>query len=297
MIKELIILAGPTAIGKTTAGINIALNLGTEIISADSRQIFKEMTIGTAVPDSDQLRQVKHHFIQTKSIHEPYNASCYEVDVLELLENLFKKYDKVLMVGGSGLYIDAVRYGIDDLPNADHELRARLQKQLDEEGIESLRNDLRLLDPLSYKKVDLKNPKRVQKALEISIQTGKPYSSFLTSPKKNRPFQVRIACMNTEREKLYKRINQRVIGMIHQGLIEEVRSLLPNRNLNALKTVGYKEIFSYFEGDLSLEEAIEKIQANTRKYARKQLTWFKKYEDCQWFEAGDTENILAWIKT
>jgi tRNA dimethylallyltransferase len=297
MNKELIVLMGPTAIGKTMAGIEIAKNLGTEIISADSRQIYKEMSIGTAVPDKDQLQEVKHYFIQTRSIHETYNASNFETDVLELLENLFKKHDKVLMVGGSGLYIDAALNGIDDLPDADPELRAGLQKQLDEEGIESLRNDLRLLDPVSYKKIDLRNPKRVQKALEVSIQTGKPYSSFLTSPRKNRSFKVRMACINTDREELYHRINLRVLEMIQKGLIEEVKSLLPQRNLNALKTVGYKELFSYFDGDISREKAIEKIQANTRKYARKQLTWFKKYKECQWFGKKETENILKWIDT
>jgi tRNA dimethylallyltransferase len=297
MNKELIVLMGPTAIGKTMAGIEIAKNLGTEIISADSRQIYKEMSIGTAVPDKDQLQEVKHYFIQTRSIHETYNASNFETDVLELLENLFKKHDKVLMVGGSGLYIDAALNGIDDLPDADPELRAGLQKQLDEEGIESLRNDLRLLDPVSYKKIDLRNPKRVQKALEVSIQTGKPYSSFLSSPRKNRSFKVRMACINTDREELYHRINLRVLEMIQKGLIEEVKSLLPQRNLNALKTVGYKELFSYFDGDISREKAIEKIQANTRKYARKQLTWFKKYKECQWFGKKETENILKWIDT
>jgi tRNA dimethylallyltransferase len=297
MNKELIVLMGPTAIGKTMAGIEIAKNLGTEIISADSRQIYKEMSIGTAVPDKDQLQEVKHYFIQTRSIHETYNASNFEMDVLELLENLFKKHDKVLMVGGSGLYIDAALNGIDDLPDADPELRAGLQKQLNEEGIESLRNDLRLLDPVSYKKIDLRNPKRVQKALEVSIQTGKPYSSFLSSPRKNRSFKVRMACINTDREELYHRINLRVLEMIQKGLIEEVKSLLPQRNLNALKTVGYKELFSYFDGDISREKAIEKIQANTRKYARKQLTWFKKYKECQWFGKKETENILKWIDT
>jgi tRNA dimethylallyltransferase len=297
MNKELIVLMGPTAIGKTMAGIEIAKNLGTEIISADSRQIYKEMSIGTAVPDKDQLQEVKHYFIQTRSIHETYNASNFETDVLELLENLFKKHDKVLMVGGSGLYIDAALNGIDDLPDADPELRAGLQKQLNEEGIESLRNDLRLLDPVSYKKIDLRNPKRVQKALEVSIQTGKPYSSFLSSPRKNRSFKVRMACINTDREELYHRINLRVLEMIQKGLIEEVKSLLPQRNLNALKTVGYKELFSYFDGDISREKAIEKIQAKTRKYARKQLTWFKKYKECQWFGKKETENILKWIDT
>lgn len=294
MSKELIIIAGPTGIGKTKLGIILAERFNTEIVSADSRQIYKEMETGTAVPGKEDLKRVPHHFIQNKSIYDYYNASMYENEVLELLETLFLEHEKVVMVGGSGLYIDAVRSGIDELPGIDMDVRNKLFRQLEEEGLESLCRELEKLDPVSYAKIDLKNPKRVQKALEISIMTGKPYSSFLSSVKKNRDFKTKLIALDMDRKDLYERINTRVLEMIENGLVGEVESLIPNRHNNALNTVGYKEIFEYFDNSLTLEEAIEKIQANTRKYARKQLTWFRKDKEYNWFHPDDLDNILKY---
>jgi tRNA dimethylallyltransferase len=255
------------------------------------------MNIGTAVPSASDLARVKHHFIQVKSIRDYYNASMYENEVLDCLDELFRKYDKVIMSGGSGLYIDAVRFGIDDLPEIDPEVRSRIQKQLDEEGIESLRHDLRRLDPESYRSVDLKNPKRIQKALEISIITGKPYSSFLTAPKKQRGFTMKLIALNKPREELYDQINRRVLKMTENGLQAEARRLYPFRENTALNTVGYREMFEYFDGKTSLDEAVSKIQSNTRKYARKQLTWFKKDPGWHWFHPDDREKIIHFAET
>ncbi len=295
MNKELIVIAGPTAVGKTSLSVDIAEKTATEIISCDSRQIYREMTIGTAVPSPEFLTRVKHHFVQTISIHDTYNASKYENDVITLLGSLFRKYDKVIMTGGSGLYIDTVRFGIDDLPEMDPDIRARIQKQYDEEGLESLRHALKKLDPETYAKIDLRNPKRIQKAIEITLITGKPYSSFLTTPRKKRDFGFKLIALNRERGELYDNINRRVYDMMHRGLEDEARRLYAFRKNNALNTVGYKELFDHFEGKTSLEEAITRIQSNTRRYARKQLTWFKKDEDWHWFHAGQEEQILDFI--
>lgn len=291
----MIVIAGPTGIGKTALGIELARNLKTEIISADSRQIYREMSIGTAVPSKKQLAAIPHHFIQNKSIHDYYNASKYENEVLDLLEILFHKYPKILLVGGSGMYIDAVRNGIDDLPEIDMNLRNKLFKQLEEEGLESLRKQLKLLDPESYGKIDLKNPKRVQKALEISLMTGKPYSSFLGIPKKARDFNFKLVALDMNREELYTKINRRVLDMIEAGFVDEAEGLQKFRDNNALNTVGYKEIFNYLDGKFSLEEAIGKIQDNTRKYARKQLTWFRKNKEYTWFNPEDIDGIMKFI--
>ncbi len=296
MSKELIIIAGPTAIGKTGLSVELAEENKTEIISCDSRQMYKEMTVGTAVPSQELLERVSHHFIQVKSIREYYNASRYENDVLSLLDRLFKTYDKVIMTGGSGLYIDAVRFGIDELPEMDDEVRQQIQRQYEEEGIESLRHDLRKLDPLSYERIDLKNPKRIQKALEITLITGKPYSSFLTAPKKKRDFSFRLIALDRPREELYRNINHRVHEMISRGLTDEARRLYPYRQYNALNTVGYRELFDHFEGKMTLEEAITRIQANTRKYARKQLTWLKKDPDWQWFHPEEKDKIRTFAR-
>jgi tRNA dimethylallyltransferase len=295
MNNELIILAGPTAIGKTAAGIELAKALGTEIISADSRQMYKEMSVGTAVPSEEERKGIPHHFIQNLSIHDDYNASRYENDVILLLDRLFARYPKVLMVGGSGLYIDAVRFGIDDLPVMDPELREHLKLRFREEGIESMRRELKQLDPVSYSRIDLKNPKRIQKAIEISLLTGKPYSEHLTRPRKPRNFRIRLLALNMERNELYRRINSRVISMIQNGLEEEARRLFPLRHLNALNTVGYKEMFDYFNGRMSRSEAIVKIQDNTRKYARKQLTWFRKDPEYTWFHPDDLKKTEKFI--
>lgn len=296
MKKILVVLAGPTAVGKTSCGIEVAAHFGTEIISADSRQIYLETTIGTAVPSPLELARIKHHFIQTISVKESYNASMYEFQVLERLEALFQKHDLVLMVGGSGLYIDAVCQGIDELPQVDPKLRKALQERLRKEGLEVLTRQLQELDPVSYEKVDLLNHMRVLKALEISIQTGKPYSSFLSEPKKERPFHILRIALDMEREVLYQRINSRVDQMMEAGLLEEALKVQHLRGYTAMKTVGYRELFQVLDGKLSLEEGVDLIKRNTRKFARKQLTWFRKEERYQWFEPGDCRELIEWIE-
>lgn len=295
MQKNLIVLTGPTGIGKTATSIELADNLKTEIISADSRQMFKELKIGTAVPSDQELAKVKHHFIQTISIHENYNASRYENETLTLLSSLFKKYNSVLLVGGSMMYIDAVCNGIDIMPDVDIQLRNSLKDQLDKEGLESLRFQLKKLDPEYYFKVDLKNPNRIIHALEISIMTGKPYSSFRSNKKKKRPFSIIKIGLNCDRDVLHHRINTRVDQMIDGGLEEEVRSLHHLKHLNSLNTVGYREFFSYFNNEVSLNETIELIKRNSRRYARKQLTWFRRDSEMKWFEPGQTSEILSYI--
>ena len=296
MKKTLLVLAGPTAVGKTSCGIHIARHFHTEIISADSRQIYQECTIGTAVPTTEELAQVKHHFIQVVPVSEPYNASMFEFQVLEKLELLFEKHDLLLMVGGSGLYIDAVCHGIDDLPAVDPSLRKQLLLRYENEGLGALTFVLRKLDPVSYKQVDLKNHMRVLKALEVSIQTGKPYSSFLSAEKKERPFKILRIALDMERQLLYERINKRVELMMGAGLLEEVKQLEHLREYTAMKTVGYRELFRHLDGELSLDEAVDLIQRNTRKFARKQLTWFRKENRYQWFSPDDGPEMLRWIE-
>jgi tRNA dimethylallyltransferase len=295
MEKTLVVLAGPTAIGKTAVGIRLATRIGAEIISADSRQIYRETTIGTAVPSKEELSAVRHHFIQEVSLRDPYNASRYESEVLERLETLFRERDLMMMVGGSGLYIDAVCHGIDDLPGHDPQLRESLHRQLREEGLAPLAARLMELDPESHARVDLQNPMRVLKALEVSIQTGKPYSSFLSRTPKQRPFRILRMALDMDRGDLYGRINSRVDRMMADGLLEEVRSLESYRGLTAMKTVGYRELFAYLEGKTSLEEAVGLIKGNTRKFARKQLTWFRKGGRYTWFHPDRPEEMLRWI--
>jgi len=296
MKKTLVVLAGPTAVGKTSCGIDLAKHFHTEIISADSRQIYRETTIGTAVPSPEQLAQVKHHFIQTVSVEEPYNASSFEIQVLQKLDHLFKVYDLVLMVGGSGLYIDAVCHGIDDLPETDPGIRADLLDRYEKEGLEPLTHELKRLDPVSYGRVDLQNHMRVLKALEISIQSGKPYSSFLSATKKERPFDILRVALDLEREELYNRINRRAGLMMEAGLLEEVRQLQHLRGYSAMKTVGYRELFRVLDGELSLSEGVDLIKRNTRKFARKQITWFRKESRYQWFSPLQTHEIAEWIE-
>jgi tRNA dimethylallyltransferase len=292
----LLVIAGPTAVGKTKLSIEVAKHFNTEIVSADSRQIFKEMNIGTAVPDKNELSQIKHHFIQVKSIRENFNASKFEFEALKLLEKLFKTHHIVLLTGGSGLYIDAVCKGIDEFPETDQRLRNELLRKLETEGIESLRKELKFLDPVSYSELDLKNPKRIQKAIEISLMTGKPYSSFLTGSAKKRPFRIIKTGLNMSREKLYERINHRSLEMFDNGLEEEARGLYPLRQYNSLNTVGYRELFDYFDGKISREEAKEKIQANTRKYARKQITWFRKNNEYTWFDPENKNGLIQFVE-
>ena len=294
--KILIIISGPTAVGKTAVAVAVARHFGSEIVSADSRQIYREMRIGTAVPSPQELAAVKHHFIQTKSISDYYNAFMYETEVLDLLPQLFRRMNPVVMAGGSGLYIDAVCYGIDDIPTVDPAVRQQMKEFYEREGLEGLQRRLREVDPDYYTQVDLHNPKRLLKALEISVQSGRPYSSFLTRTRKERPFRILKAGLDLPREELYDRINRRVLQMMEEGLVEEARTLLPHRRVNALNTVGYKEIFEHLEGKLTLDEAVERIQANTRKYARKQLTWFRKDPEIRWFRPEESGKIIEWIE-
>jgi tRNA dimethylallyltransferase len=296
MHKYLIVLTGPTGIGKTGIGIKIAQHFKTEIVSSDSRQIFKELIIGTAVPEVEELALVKHHFIQTQSINENYNASRYETEALDVIDSLLKKHNLVLLVGGSMLYIDAVCNGIDIMPDADPEIRKSLKYKLEKEGIESLRIQLKKLDPEHYKIVDLKNPNRLIHALEISILTGKPFSSFLTNPRKARPFSIIKIGLNCDRAELHRKINIRVDKMIATGLETEARNLYSQKHLNALNTVGYRELFEYFDNIISREKAIELIKRNTRRYARKQLTWFRNDTEMNWFEPSQTSEIITFIE-
>jgi len=296
MKNSLIVVLGPTASGKTELGVKLAEKLNTEIISADSRQIYKELKIGSAPPDADQLNRIKHHFVGHKSIHDYFNASMFEMDVLSILPGLFEKYDEALLVGGSGMYIDAVCSGIDDIPTVDPLIRQKLQEQYQNEGIESLRIQLKMLDPKYYDMVDLRNPNRILKGLEISIMTSKPYSSFLTRKKKSRDFSILKIGINLNRDELYVRINKRVDQMMDQGLLEEARNLYPLKELNALNTVGYKELFSYFDGSISLVEAVELIKRNTRRFAKRQVTWFQRDSEITWFNPKKENEILEFVK-
>ncbi len=295
--KTLIVIVGPTGIGKTDLSIFLAQKLATEIISADSRQFFRELKIGTAVPDDEQLQEVKHHFIGNKSIQEYYNASSFEFEVIDLLKKLFKTKNQVIMVGGSGMYVDAVCKGIDDLPEIDMEIRKQLIKKLETEGIESLRFELKRLDPDYYAVADLKNPKRLLKALEITLQTGQPYSTFRTQSIKKRDFKILKIGLNIEREKLYERIEERVDKMIENGLVDEAQLFLPFKHLNSLNTVGYKELFPYMEGAYPLERAVELIKRNSRRYAKRQLSWFNRDKEINWFRPNEREKILEFINS
>ncbi len=291
----LVILLGPTGVGKTALSIRIASHFHTEIISCDSRQLYREMSIGTAVPEQSHLDQIPHHFIKSNSIREPFNAARFETEVLELLESLFVSHPLVVMTGGSMLYIDAVCNGIDDLPNIDPELRLTLVARMKQDGIERLRAELKLLDPDYHREVDLQNPVRIIHALEVCYTTGKTFSSQRTKTSKDRNFHILKIGLNRDRTELYDRINHRVDEMMQSGLEAEVRSLLPYRELNTLHTVGYRELFDHFDGLCSLVEAVEKIKANSRKYARKQLTWFRKDQNIQWFHPDQGEEIMKLI--
>jgi tRNA dimethylallyltransferase len=289
--KRLIIITGPTAIGKTRVAIEVAKRLHTEIISCDSRQMYREMRIGTAVPGESELAAVSHHFIGNLSIHDYYNVSMFEQECLLLLENLFRKYSAVVMTGGSGLYIDALCNGIDDFPTVDGEIRKTVTENYAKEGIEYLRQQLKDLDPVHYAKVDLHNPKRMMKAIEVSLQTGRPYSSFLTSQSRVRPFKITKIVLNRPREELFDNINRRTDRMMEAGLLEEARALYPFRHQNALNTVGYKELFACMDGLSDLDTAVELIRRNTRRYAKRQLTWFARDRDCLWIHPDHIDEI------
>jgi len=282
--QTLLVILGPTASGKTDLAINAAKWLDTEIISADSRQFYRELNIGTAKPTPDQIASVKHHLIGQISIHDRYNISDFENDVLSLLEKLFQKHDVVVMCGGSGLYIDAVCNGIDDQPEHDPAIRQQLDQEYRTNGIVYLQNELHRLDPDYYRQVDISNPHRLMRALEVCHMTGKPYSSFRTGLKKSRPFKIVKFGIDVPREELIKRINARTDAMISAGLIDEARENLVNRHLNSLNTVGYKEMFDFLDGKCSLEEAVEKIKVNTRRYAKRQMTWFRKDVEIKWIK-------------
>lgn len=302
----LIVITGPTGVGKTELCLSIAERLGTEIINADSRQIYREIPIGTAAPTAEQMERVRHHFVATKSITDYYSAAMYEQDVMALLEKW--QGDTALLCGGSMMYIDAVCKGIDDIPTIRDDIRVEMKRRLELEGLETLTEELKRLDYEYWELVDKNNPRRVIHALEICHQTGKPYSTFRTGEKKKRPFDIikigltrsHIAKVKRgqtiyDHSELYERINQRVLSMVEDGLVDEARQMMCHRSENALNTVGYKEMFSYFDGAFPLEEAIRQIQSHTREYARKQLTWYKKDTEMTWFHPDDTEEIYEHI--
>lgn len=294
--KTLIVLVGPTGVGKTETSLVLADTLHAPIINADSRQIYKGMGIGTAAPTPEEQARVEHHFVQFLNPGEYYSAAQFELDVMARLETLFQSHDYVLLSGGSMMYIDAVCKGIDDIPTVDAETRKMMLERYEAEGLERLCSELRVLDPEYYQVVDLKNPKRVIHALEICYMTGKTYTSFRTNTRKERPFRIVKIGLKREREILYNRINRRVTQMLEMGLEQEVRSLMPYRNTNALNTVGYKEMFAYFDGAMTLEQAADKIRQNSRIYSRKQMTWFKRDEEIKWFEPGQMSEIMNYIE-
>ena len=293
--KTLIIITGPTGVGKTEATLRIAEHFNVPVINADSRQIFSEIPIGTAAPTAQQQRRVPHYFVGNYHLEDYYSASLYEQDVLNLINSQDTSIS--LLSGGSMMYIDAVCKGIDDIPTIRPEIREEMMRRLELEGLEEMCNLLRKLDPEHWEIVDRKNPRRVLHALEICIQTGKTYTSFRSNTTKERPFNIIKIGLNRDRNKLYDRINQRVLNMIDEGMIKEALRVYPKRTLNSLNTVGYKEMFEYLDGLTTLDEAIFKIQSNTRKYARKQLTWYKKDDNLQWFNPDNVEEILKYIST
>ena len=291
--KYVISVVGTTAIGKTALGIQLAKHFNAEIISADSRQFFKEMKIGTAVPDDDELKAVKHHFIQNLSIYDNYSVGDFEKDALEIISELHKNNDIVILLGGSGLYIDAVLKGLDYFPKVSPEIRVELKKSLENNGITYLQNQLKELDTLAFKTIAIDNPQRLIRALEICIGSGKPYSSFLNKKKGNRNFTPIKIGLTADRKIIYDRINKRVDLMVDAGLIDEAKKLYPNKELNALQTVGYRELFNYFDGNFTLDFAISEIKKNTRRFAKRQETWFKRDTKIHWFDYK--EDILKII--
>lgn len=296
-MDTLIIVLGPTGVGKSDISIQLAKHYHSEIVSADSRQFFRELSIGTAVPSSEDLKIVPHHFIQNKSIHDYYNVSEYETEALHLINNLFVKVNPVILTGGSMLYVDTVCNGIDDIPTVDPEIRDDVIRWYEQNGIEALRQRLLEIDPEYYQIVDLNNPKRLLHAVEIHQMTGLPLTSFRKKTIKERPFRIIKIGINQDRKVLYERINQRVLKMMDAGLLEEAKTVYPYRKLNSLNTVGYKELFSYLDGECTLDEAIDLIQRNTRKYARKQLTWFRRDEKIEWFEPEQIQEIIEFVES
>lgn len=296
-MKNLIVITGPTGVGKTELCLRLADFFNVPIINADSRQIFAEIPIGTAAPTIKQQERTKHYFVGTHKLTDYYSASLYEQDVIQLLDKLFEDSDIAILTGGSMMYIDAVCNGIDDIPTVDENTRETMKRRLATEGLPALVEELKQLDPEHWNIVDRNNPRRVVHALEICHMTGKTYTSFRKNEKKKRPFNTIKIGLTLPREMLYNRINARVIDMINNGFVEEAKKVYPLRGLNSLNTVGYKELFDYFDGNISLDDAIFKIQSNTRRYARKQLTWYKKDENMKWFEPNNVEEILKYIGT
>lgn len=296
MDKYLIVLAGPTASGKTMTAIKIALALNTEIISADSRQFYKELSIGTAAPTALELSTVKHYLVHHLSIFDKYDVSDYEHDVISLTNQLFKKHNAIVLTGGSGMFIDAVCDGLDDIPDINDETRKKISDLLQDHGITCLQELVSQYDPEYYSIVDKNNPRRLQRALEVYFQTGIPYSSFRKKQKKKRDFKILRYALLWDRDALIERINKRVDIMMHDGLLDEVRTVYPYRELNSLNTVGYKELFDFLDGKCSLEDATDRIKINTRQYAKRQMTWFRKNDEYKWFAIEETDDIISSIK-
>jgi tRNA dimethylallyltransferase len=301
-MKYLITIVGPTAIGKTALSIDLANHYNCEIISCDSRQFFKEMTIGTAVPNKEELASAKHHFIQNKSIFDTYTVGDFEKEALNKIEKLFLNNDYVVLVGGSGLYVDAILKGFDEFPTIDPSIRKNVNSNYENLGIEYLQQQLETLDPLYFQKITsenpqtLQNPQRMMRFVEVCLGTGKPYSSFLNQKKNNRNFTPILIGLEADRNIIYDRINQRVDSMLNEGLLAEAEKLYPNKELNALQTVGYRELFSYFDGEFSLPFAIEEIKKNTRRFSKRQLTWFKRKENTKWFDyQTERKEIIEYI--
>lgn len=295
-MKTLIVVLGPTGVGKTELCLSLAEHIESPIVNADSRQIFEEIPIGTAAPTQEQQRRVPHYFVGDHHIQDYYSAAMYEADVMRLLnEDLFLSHDSILLTGGSMMYIDAVCKGIDDIPTVRDDIRTWMKERLEKEGLDVLVDELQKLDPEHWEIVDKKNPRRVVHALEICHQTGKTYTSFRTAEKKKRPFNIIKIGLNRDRAELYERINQRVLMMMDEGLEEEARKVYPQRGLTALRTVGYKEMFAYFDGKIDREEAIRQIQSHSREYMRKQLTWFKRDEEIKWFHTDNVKEIINYI--
>lgn len=293
-MPTLLVLIGPTGVGKTELSLRLAERFGTCILSADSRQLYADLKIGTAAPTAEQLQRVKHYFVGTLKLTDYYSAAQYEAEVLKLLEELFARQETAVLTGGSMMYVDAVCQGIDDIPTVDAETRQLMLERYEAEGLEKLCGELKLLDPEYYRIVDLKNPKRVLHALEICYMTGKTYTSFRIRQQKARPFRIVKIGLARDREELYDRINRRVLQMVDDGLVEEARRVYPYRALNSLNTVGYKEMFRYLEGEWTLDFAIEKIQQNSRIYSRKQMTWFKRDKEIRWFHPDQEQEIINW---
>ena len=288
----LVVVLGPTGSGKTDISIQLAKHFNSEILSADSRQMFREMPIGSAIPNKQQLNAITHHFIGSHSIHDYYNVGRYEIDALQILKNIFTQNNIALLVGGSGLYIDAVCRGIDYMPEYEPEIREKINKDLENNGLEYILNKLKTIDPEYYQTVDKQNAQRVMRGLEVYELTGKTYTSFRIKKYKTRDFNIIKLGITLDREILYQNINQRVDNMIEDGMETEAKQVYPHRHLVPLKTIGYREWFQYFDGDISREKAIELIKRNSRHYARRQMTWFKRYDDITWFDANDYQDIL-----